>query len=347
MPTNHTHVCVTIQNHDKNNVVLILNGNTKIDFKPNVKFLVDFEIEVLQMDHCQFTKIYLNTFMGLPSLQKISIEGSNLTYLDNGIFQKNTKLMHFDGDKNNINYIDSMLFYGLKYMKTVSVKYNREFTFRPNQEFLISDSIEVVHLSGCNIKEIYTKTFLKLPQLQMVYLDDNKIQSVDSNAFLNAGHILELDFEINQLASFPSTIIDQLPNLEKLILEGNKFIPSAENNKLLEKYNAKNFDPKLNLKKYYNIETSSHVVVTVPNNNIEVTSIMDSSDINDESTANIDKPFGNVNSFITTVVLVVIVLIAFFVVFYEILRYINHHKNKYRLFPSKNSATDLSIYCGE
>lgn len=167
--------------------------NFKIDNKP---FVITSNLEKFQCQ-CELKEIFIETFTQLLKLTDINIDNNNLTCINS----------------------ESIVI--LKHLQTFTMNKNHQFNFMADEAFLISQSLIQYECEYCGIDKIYTETFRRLPNIQIIKLNYNKIIQIDENSFLNNLYIIELYFSNNLLVSFQPDI-KKLENLKILCLSENQ-----------------------------------------------------------------------------------------------------------------------------
>ena len=72
------------------------------------------------------------------------------------------------------------------------------------------------------IEQIDPKGFQGLDNLEFLFLIDNNLTKIESNAFHHLNNLNILNLSRNQIEQIDATVFNGLKNLEQLILSGNK-----------------------------------------------------------------------------------------------------------------------------
>lgn len=128
------------------------------------------------------------------------------------------------------------------YLKKIPVKILAHF---PN--------LDLVDLSGNNIKYMYPRTFNKNPHLRKLLLSDNRVKTAKQKIILKQTSLTDLQLSRNKIKHLPVTIFSGLPSLKVLFLDGNQ----------LSKINPKVFSRLSNLKY---LHLGNNWLKTIPSN---------------------------------------------------------------------------------
>lgn len=76
-------------------------------------------------------------------------------------------------------------------------------------------------MSFNNIRSIGQHTFVNLPKLEELHLDDNRLQTLDRRSFMNLEHIKRLNLKGNKIFNISFETFQNLPELEDLDISYN------------------------------------------------------------------------------------------------------------------------------
>lgn len=190
--------------------VLTLSGNEHFQFtKADEENLSSKSLETFECDRCGVQVLSVSSFSRLPHLKSISLMSNKLRTLPT-------------------NLIRSLV------IEKLFLSHNRELSYSRNTILLESDTISTFNCNNCNITVIDAITLSKMPSLRHLYLDGNRISTVDNNAFANNDNI-NVHLENNQLQEFPLTALNA-KGITALCLDGNPLKSSANNNQLKKRY---------------------------------------------------------------------------------------------------------------
>ena len=82
-------------------------------------------------------------------------------------------------------------------------------------------NIRVIHLDQCGIKTLSNYSFLGLTILDILFLNNNKIQRITNGVFSGLWNLTELHLEYNELSSIEEGAFSQLESLSILFLHHN------------------------------------------------------------------------------------------------------------------------------
>lgn len=190
--------------------VLTLSGNEHFQLtKADEDNLSSKSLETFECDRCGVRILSASSFSRLPHLNSISLMSNKLRTLPPNLFRSSLVEKFF-------------------------LSYNRELSYGQNTILLESDTLNTFYCNMCNITAIDTVTLSKMPSLRQLYLNGNRISTVDKNVFVHYDNIA-VHLENNQLQEFPLDGI-AANGITALCLDGNPFKPSANNNELKKRY---------------------------------------------------------------------------------------------------------------
>ena len=82
-------------------------------------------------------------------------------------------------------------------------------------------NIRVIHLDQCSIKTLSNYSFIGLPLLDILFLNNNNIQRITNGVFSGLWNLTELHLEFNELSSIEEGAFSQLESLSILFLHHN------------------------------------------------------------------------------------------------------------------------------
>ena len=169
--------------------------------------------------NASFNKI---TYLSQDSLRRIQeLTHLNLSYniissIHSEAFMTLKHLKSLDLTRNYIDSIDSGTFMYNKKLEWLSLAANPTFTL-PNKGFHISNLL-FWNISHCSIQNIHSDTFKDMGKLRQLYLNNNKIVSLNNRAFRYLNQLLTLDLCYNALQNIDAEVFSYLSELESLSL---------------------------------------------------------------------------------------------------------------------------------
>lgn len=190
--------------------VLTLSGNENFQLTDgDAENLSSKSLETFECDRCGVKVLSVTSFSRLPHLKSLSLMSNKLRTLPPNLFRS------FSIEK-------------------FSVSHNQELSIDQNTILLESDTLNSFYCNMCNITAIDAITISKMPTLLQLYLNGNRISSVDNHAFVHNNKI-NVHLENNQLHEFPLAALNA-KGITALCLDGNPFKPTSNNNQLKKRY---------------------------------------------------------------------------------------------------------------
>jgi Leucine-rich repeat (LRR) protein len=196
---------------------LYLTGNKLNRIKCGV-FKSLFKLEILFIDANQIEDIELNSFEHLNELKQINLKQNRIKLFDSNIFSVLNKLEVIDLDKNEIEQFDSKTLSKLRQLHLHSNKIGKI----PNKLFAEMISLEVLYLYQNNIDTIETIPFNTLYSLRKLHISSNKITSIKFGNFIHLVKLEELKLDKNEITSLGANTFIGLESLLLLDLSCNK-----------------------------------------------------------------------------------------------------------------------------
>jgi len=157
--------------------------------------------------------------LGVISLVQLNASRNHIYVVDKEAFLGHRKLQTVDLSSNSLNIIETKTFTRSPSLEILSLSSNQDLRLPEEGPFLYSTSLKVLKLSACNLSHIPPKAFVKLPNLQELYIAYNKIGMLYN--VQGVGHVTTLDISHNYLRDLGSDMFTDLPELIDLNLSHN------------------------------------------------------------------------------------------------------------------------------
>ena len=163
-------------------------------------------------------------FSGLPSLERIRLNESQLTSLPAGIFSGLASLEILNLDENQLSSLPEGLLSGLVSLEEIHLNEN-QLTSLPAGILSGLTSLEGLYLYNNQLPSLPEGLLSGLPSLEEIHLHSNQLTSLPEGIFSGLPSLKFLHLEGNQLPSSPGGIFSGSASLEKIYLSGNQ-LPS-------------------------------------------------------------------------------------------------------------------------
>lgn len=173
----------------------VLNGNY-ISTIPAGLFKDSKKLVNIYMSNMNLSKVEAGTFAGLSELEQLDLQSNKITDIEAGAFDGLTKLTQLGLDTNKLSSLPDNLFESLTSLTFCGLSEN-EFSRIP-------------------------KTVEQLSAVESLYLNWNKLISVDDISFGKLGNLKILQLAWNEITSLPSGMLAQNKNLESVDLYDNR-----------------------------------------------------------------------------------------------------------------------------
>ncbi|GAB3508629.1 COR domain-containing protein [Spirosoma knui] len=156
-------------------------------------------------------------FYNLKGLEHLSLKNNSFKEIPTIVFTlENIKSLNFA--ENQISELNDNIFVNLMNVEKVDISYNIiESIPYKNIDY---PKCKILNLQG-NQLENFPTVISQVKSLKKLLLSENKISSVEDNAFEGFENLTELDLSFNELTYLPSSL-GKLTKLKKLNLSGNR-----------------------------------------------------------------------------------------------------------------------------
>ena len=168
----------------------------------------------------------ISTIVGInyaKNLQKLNLDGNNLTDLNPSTFNGMTNLQILSLQGNKLKKLDSKTFEGSANLQTLDLR-NNQLTDIGFETFKGLTNLQKLYLSYNQLTTLDPKTFEGLANLQKLSLSKNELANLDSAIFQGLINLRSLDIDNNQLTNLDIKTFEGLKNLQSLRLEYNKLV---------------------------------------------------------------------------------------------------------------------------
>ncbi|EFN64559.1 Insulin-like growth factor-binding protein complex acid labile chain [Camponotus floridanus] len=179
-------------------------------------------LRVLRISYNNFSQINANSLDGLPSLQHLAMESSQIHKISAEIFSKNKNLGKLLLSNNLLRILPATLFLGLEALKEVKLDGNR-FQEIPYDVFANATTIEFLSLANNILSHVDMSRLNGLISLRELDLRSNYITSLNGFAAVNFSRLISVDLSHNHLKALPANFFARSNMLRKIELAANKF----------------------------------------------------------------------------------------------------------------------------
>ncbi|KAM0730480.1 Protein artichoke [Formica fusca] len=179
-------------------------------------------LRVLRISYNNFSQINANSLDGLPSLQHLAMESSQIYRISAEIFSKNKNLGKLLLSNNLLRVLPATLFLGLEALKEVKLDGNR-FQEAPYDVFANATTVEFLSLANNVLSHVDMSRLNGLISLRELDLRGNYITSLNGFAAVNFSRLISVDLSHNHLKALPANFFARSNMLRKIELAANKF----------------------------------------------------------------------------------------------------------------------------
>ncbi|XP_067240580.1 toll-like receptor 5 [Chanodichthys erythropterus] len=197
-------------------------NNSKDPDKFTFKGLEESAIMIFDLSNSSIFALSSSVFSYLSDLEQITLAESQINKIEKSAFWGMTNLLKLNLSKNFLGSIDSSTFLNLEKLEVLDLSYNHIWMLG-YKSFQGLPNLLNLNLRGNDLKHVHL--FAAIPNLEKLYLGDNKISSV---YYLDkiSKYLTTLDLEFNKLSSMSDlyAILQEFPQIEEIFLGGNELI---------------------------------------------------------------------------------------------------------------------------
>jgi len=157
-----------------------------------------------------------DSLRNIQALTHLNLSYNIISSIHSETFMTLKHLKSLDLTRNYIDSIDSGTFMYNKKLEWLSLASNPTFTL-PNKDFHIPNLL-FWNLSHCSIQKIHSDTFKEMAKLGQLYLNNNKIVSLNNRVFRHLNQLQTLDLCYNALQNIEAEVFSNLLELRSLSL---------------------------------------------------------------------------------------------------------------------------------
>ncbi|XP_043280846.1 leucine-rich repeat-containing protein 15-like [Venturia canescens] len=176
-------------------------------------------LEYLNFAENNISNIETESLRGLSSVSRLVFVENNIKSIKPGSFNDLKKLVSLNLYKNNLTSLESGIFGNLKNLKYLNIGFNEFTKIRPDFFRGLSVTLQMLYLDFNRIESLESGTFINVPKHRLS-LRGNKITTIQKGSF-NLPHLQELNLEANALSILDGDAFESLSNLRFLTLRKN------------------------------------------------------------------------------------------------------------------------------
>ncbi|XDV54030.1 hypothetical protein PO909_022408, partial [Leuciscus waleckii] len=150
-------------------------------------------------------------FAHLNQLLWLYLDHNQITFVDSRAFQGVRRLKELILSSNRISQLHSVTFHGVPNLRSLDLSYNKLQELQPN-----------LHLRSNGLTTIPVRAFLECRSLEFLDLGYNRLRVLTRTAFLGLSRLMELHLEHNQFSRINFFLFPRLANLRALYLQWNR-----------------------------------------------------------------------------------------------------------------------------
>ncbi|XP_020294360.1 protein artichoke-like [Pseudomyrmex gracilis] len=222
----------------QNLVTLNLNNNQLHSVSLNCQIFPHYYVSCVELDN-------------LKNLRYLSIAKNQIRNIYSDAFRDTDKLIYLNLSRNEIESenLNSETFATLQRLHTLDLSFNQ---LDNVPEVLNEIQISILSLRHNKIEKIDSNAFVQMPKLTTLSLKENHINWIDNKAFTDLSILEELDLSENKLHYLPERWCESLISLKYLDLSGNT-ITSLESLSLTNTIPLTELNLAMNQLEYLNI----------------------------------------------------------------------------------------------
>lgn len=183
-------------------------------------------LNLLELDNNQLTDVQKNGFFNLSTLTTISLSNNSIATIATNAWEFCQLLESIDLSNNRLTNVTTQTFECLDRLTTLNLSYN-QIGIITEGAFNCTTNLDVLDLNANRVSyvvEDMNGPFNALHKLTRLYLGDNRIKSVNRNAFLGLTQLNHLNLSANNITSIQTDAFARLTHLQTFSLNTSSLL---------------------------------------------------------------------------------------------------------------------------
>lgn len=193
-----------------------------LDAVPSSTFKYLPQVTTLQLSYNKIKNLEEDAFLGLQDLKELNLYDNQLKVIEKDIFKYCPKLEKLDLGMNKISNIHEKAFENLARLRQLNLAFNslKAVPVAINH----APKLEIFSLSNNAIDILKSNVFSDLNKLQQLFVNDNKIATIEKHAFAGLVSLKQLDLGANYLTELDvEDLVNDAAALKSVRLSINDF----------------------------------------------------------------------------------------------------------------------------
>ncbi|KAL7847920.1 hypothetical protein AOLI_G00226380 [Acnodon oligacanthus] len=160
-------------------------------------------------------------FAHLNQLLWLYLDHNQISFVDSRAFQGIRRLKELILSTNRISQLHNSTFHGVPNLRSLDLSYNKLQELQPGQ-FHGLRKLQNLHLRSNGLTTIPVRAFIECRSLEFLDLGYNRLRVLTRTAFLGLSRLMELHLEHNQFSRINFFLFPRLANLRGLYLQWNR-----------------------------------------------------------------------------------------------------------------------------
>ncbi|XP_042588300.1 leucine-rich repeat transmembrane neuronal protein 4-like [Cyprinus carpio] len=160
-------------------------------------------------------------FAHLNQILWLYLDHNQIVFVDSRAFQGVRRLKELILSSNRISQLHNVTFHGVPNLRSLDLSYNKLQELQPGQFFGLR-KLQNLHLRSNGLTTIPVRAFLECRSLEFLDLGYNRLRVLTRTAFLGLSRLMELHLEHNQFSRINFFLFPRLANLRALYLQWNR-----------------------------------------------------------------------------------------------------------------------------
>ena len=177
-------------------------------------------VRTMSLEGANITALQEHDFSGLISLREIGLYQNSLTTLPEGIFRGLGELYFLDLFYNSLDALPEGIFQGLDNLEYLNLS-NNSLTTLPEAVFQGLGALTLLTLENNSLDALPEEIFQGLDNLEYLDLSNNSLTTLPAGVFQGLSKVETLDLSDNSLTTLPAAVFRDLNSLEWLSFARN------------------------------------------------------------------------------------------------------------------------------
>lgn len=174
--------------------------------------ILEGQFSIFDCNNCSVKEIQEQTFSKMTKLIVVNLNKNQIEEVHKNAFSKNSKIENISLSENMLTEVPELN--ELIHFKKFNLSLNVHLTIKNDQPILKQPNLKIFLLNKCNISKIFALSFSGLPNLEELYLNGNKIKSIEDSAFSKNPKLIKLSLFSNPTIKISCYTVSNITDIQ-------------------------------------------------------------------------------------------------------------------------------------